>query len=251
MKTISYGPLTLAPSEDGSYSVIACDKTATCVSIPQEVSGHPVTAIAADAFSDCTALASVIFPEPCEEALFEGHLLTDIGDHAFSGCTSLTAVSLPAGLRFVGWGCFRGCTALVSLASSPDVYFCPYAFSGCTALSEVPPLRYLSEGIFEGCTSLSRICLAADLDEIPESAFEHCEALSGIDIHASVRVIGALAFRSCRALCSVSFAVCDGWYVEDSYREGARPIDVGDPLKNAEILRGMDFDDGILRWFRK
>ena len=251
MKTITCGPLTLAPTEDGGCAVIACDKTATCVSVPQKVSGHPVTAIAAEAFSDCTALAAVIFPEPTEEALLEGRFLTEIGDHAFSGCASLSAVTLPLGLSFVGWGCFRGCTALVSLASPPDVYFSPYAFSGCTALSAVPPLRHLSEGIFEGCTSLTGICLAADLDEIPESAFEHCEGLSAITLPATVRVIGTLAFRSCHALRSVAFAVCDGWHAEDSYREGAHPIDVGDPAKNAEILRGMDFDDGILRWIKK
>ena len=251
MSTISYGPLTLVPSEDGSYTVTACEKTACRVTIPQKVCGHPVTSVAADAFADCTLLAAVTFEEPCEEALFEGRCLTELGDHAFSGCTALYDLCLPTGLRFVGLGCFRGCTALARLACPPDVCFCPYAFSGCTALSEVPPLFYLSEGIFEGCTSLTALTLAATLDEIPESAFEHCEGLLEITIPAAVRVIGALAFRSCRALQSVTFLAPLSWYAEDSYHEEAHPIDVCDPARNAAILRGMDFDDGILRWLKK
>ena len=60
--------------------------------IPAELDGHPVTAVADNAFMDWSALESVVLPDT----------VTAIGDRAFMGCTRLESVDLPEGLRTIG-----------------------------------------------------------------------------------------------------------------------------------------------------
>ena len=60
--------------------------------IPAELDGHPVTAVADNAFMDWSALESVVLPDT----------VTAIGDRAFLGCTRLESVDLPEGLRTIG-----------------------------------------------------------------------------------------------------------------------------------------------------
>ena len=60
--------------------------------IPAELDGHPVTAIADEAFMDWYGLESVVIPET----------VTAIGDRAFMGCSNLESVDLAEGLRTIG-----------------------------------------------------------------------------------------------------------------------------------------------------
>ena len=147
MKEIRYEKLTLAHAEDAlefsfdledALVVLACDKDAEAVYVPDEVDGIPVTTV---------------------------------GEHAFEGCTALRAVTLPKSVHTVLASAFRGCTALKEVSCAPDTYFGVCAFSECTALSEMTPITCASEGLFEGCTALTTLPLAEGVRAVEGEAF--------------------------------------------------------------------------------
>ena len=91
-----------------------------------------VTAIVAEAFRGCTALASVAIPES----------VTEIGGCAFVDCTSLSSVVIPEGVTKISGsafgGAFSGCKSLASVVIPEGVTAIDeYAFSGCKALASV------------------------------------------------------------------------------------------------------------------
>lgn len=102
--------------------------------------------IAPQAFSGCTALTAITFPEKMEE----------IGQEAFRG-TGLTEVEIPQGIRFVEDGCFMDCKSLKSVTLSKSVERLRQdAFKGCTQLSKiVSPKRYppIIENAFDAYTA--------------------------------------------------------------------------------------------------
>jgi GH24 family phage-related lysozyme (muramidase) len=97
-------------------------KALTSVSIPSSV-----TTIKDRAFLGCTALTT---------ANLSGGIAT--GKEAFYGCTALTSVTFASGLRGIGEGAFRNCSALASISIPGTVINIEtLAFYGCTALTSV------------------------------------------------------------------------------------------------------------------
>ena len=254
MDEIKYGPLTLAWDEDGfepGYCVTACEKDAVELEIPLRVGDYNVVSIGESAFENCTELIRVVFPEPDPEVRWEGEWLRRIGEYAFSGCTSLVTVDIPDTVSSISRGAFCGCTALVAVTCPSDAYVGSYAFSGCRSLVSLSPLGSASEGMLMDCVSLVSLTLTGYCHEIDEDAFEHCEALRRVVIPSSVKRIERLAFRGCRALTRVTFEEPKGWYSKSSYHDREVALNLTDPAQNARWLSGMDFDDGILAWYRK
>lgn len=138
----------------------------TSVTIPSSV-----TTIGAQAFANCTNLASIEIPTT----------VRTIGNYAFSGCTALQEVTVPAGITSLGTYVFNGCTALRS-ASLP---------TGLTAISE---------GLFYGCSALNTINIPATVETIGNAAFFGCSGIYTLDIPGSVFSIGSQAFAGMRGL---------------------------------------------------
>lgn len=254
MEEIKYGPLTLELIEGlygTGYCVTACDKDAVEAEIPLRVGEYNVLSIGNYAFEDCEELIRVRFPMPDSEENREETGLREIGEYAFSGCTSLVTAHIPDTVIIVSRGAFYGCVALVAVEFPLSAYIAPYAFSGCRALIIVPPLRSVSEGTFRDCSRLDCVTLTDRCLEIGEDAFEHCESLRCVIIPDSVRRIEALAFRGCYALTRVAFAEPEGWYASNRYNDSEVAIDLTDAASNARRLSRMDFDDGVIAWYRK
>ena len=132
-----------------------------------------VTAVHSSAFSLCTALSSVSFPEG----------LITIQKAAFFGCTALTSVSFPEGLTEIGNCAFYGCTSLFSVSFPEGITEIRWwAFFGCTSLFSVSfpeGLTTIGRHAFTGCVSLSSIFLPSGLTSaIGDSAFDGCTLLS-------------------------------------------------------------------------
>ena len=254
MDEIKYGPLTLALDEEAfepGYCVTACEKDAVEVEIPLRVGEYNVISIGESAFEDCTELIRVVFPEPAPEVRWEEEWLRRIGEYAFSGCTSLVTVDIPDTVSSISRGAFCGCTALVAVTCPSDAYVGSYAFSGCRSLVSLSPLGSASEGMLLDCKSLMNVRLTGYCHEIDEDAFEHCESLRQVVIPSSVDRIEALAFRGCYALTRVTFEEPKGWYMKNCYNGAEVALDLSDPVANAHSLAWMDFDDGVIAWYRK
>lgn len=214
-----------------SYNVAGIGSSAdTDIVIPKEYNGFPVTALAPEAFKDCSEIKSVRFLGDIEE----------IGTSAFSGCCSLTSVYFEA-LSSLGNNAFEGCTALKSLTLPDTVqYIGEYAFLNCLYLSDIElPAQLVSLGdyAFSGCDSLIYftydeglylgnsdnrylvLVKAADTDIVSceihsdtvfiyGSAFSECLRLNSITIPDKVISIGHHAFFLCDAL--IIAAIGDG-----------------------------------------
>ena len=87
-----------------------------------------VVKIGGSAFSGCTRLTNVNFPEG----------ICEIGLAAFRGCTGLTSVNIPEGVHEIDWNAFSGCTGLISVTIPRSIREIEsYAFAECSSLSVV------------------------------------------------------------------------------------------------------------------
>ena len=89
---------------DGSAQLDEFTGTGPDVIIPSAHEGHPVTAIADNAFSWHGTVRSVVIPDS----------VTVLGEAAFSWCESLVSVDIPNSVKTIGEWCFIGCSALRS-----------------------------------------------------------------------------------------------------------------------------------------
>ena len=114
------------------------NETITSVSFPSSM-----TEIGTDAFSDCTALATLSFA---------GSSLFSIGGGAFYGCTALTEIILPEGLEEIGESAFCACEDLTTILLPSSVESIDeYAFD-MTALTAV---YYVGTASNKAATSIS------------------------------------------------------------------------------------------------
>jgi hypothetical protein len=98
------------------------------VTIPDSITGLPITGIGDFALMDCTSLIRITIPDS----------VTSIGTHAFYGCNSVTRIDNRT---------FHGCTSLTSVRIGNGVSgIDESAFQGCTSLTKAyfegrPPTR--------------------------------------------------------------------------------------------------------------
>ena len=188
-----------------------------------------ITLLDANAFQDCTNLASVSLPLS----------LTEICADAFDGCTALYTVTYAGTAE--DW-------AAIKIADGNDILTAAYAgtraagtcgealtwtladgiltISGTGEMTsyavyeELPWYKYRSlitsvvieEGVttlsayaFFGCTALTSAGLPETLTEIGAYAFYLCLALTDLTIPAGITSIGESAFRGCIALSAITF----------------------------------------------
>src|ERR1039458_10085747 len=85
-------------TNNGTVTITAYLGSGGAVSIPDTISGLPVTSIGTNAFSECTSLTSFTIPSS----------VTSIGTNAFTGCTSLTSVYCEGDAPTVDQSAFSG-----------------------------------------------------------------------------------------------------------------------------------------------
>ena len=127
-----------------------------------------------------------------------------IGPGAFRGQAALAEISLPDSLTAVEDEAFRDCVGLRKIALPRNVERLGVrAFAGCTALTEIVFPRCSHEigaEAFAGCTALRRLGLSPKLERLGERAFAGCGALRRVDLPPGAVRIGAGAFAGCGSL---------------------------------------------------
>ena len=158
-----------------------------------------ITEIGSSAFSNCSGLMSVTFPEGAE--------IETIGMSAFSSCGGLQTINFPEGLKSIGWSAFSSCGSLTSVSFPTSLeYIRSSAFSDCYNLNKVTflslddsNLQEIEGSVFSGC-SFSKITLPPRLSRIGSNAFNYCYNLTSINIPSSVQKIESYAFQGCSNL---------------------------------------------------
>lgn len=202
---------------------------------------YDVTAIAENAFANCTDLTAVSIPST----------ITSIGSGAFEGCTNLSNIVVDP--NNTTYDSRENCNAIIETASNSLVSGCKNtvipssvtsiasgAFQGCDGLSSITipsNVAIIGSGAFAGCSSLANIAVDASnanydsregcnaiietasnslisgckntvipssVTSIGSGAFQGCSSLSSISIPTGINAIGSNAFDGCSALSSIA-----------------------------------------------
>lgn len=137
-------------AEDGEVTITGYKSPMgyTDITIPAEIDGLPVTAIADEAFiadsayGGCPTLNSITVPEG----------VTTIGNRAFSCCQDLTYVSLPSTVTSVGYGIISSSGKMAAIGVAEDH---PYLACSDGMLYEKESQRLIAMIIPSGATALT------------------------------------------------------------------------------------------------
>lgn len=196
-----------------------------------------LTAVGAQAFSDCSNLESVIIPksvtfvgkwafESCPKLKTVGPIgesyniqlgwTEEIPDGAFAGCEQIESVIIPNGVQKLGGSAFKDCTSLskVVIPESVNVfsnYSNDFAFSGCPELTTAGPIggeyniefgwtEIIPDFAFSDFDSLEEITFSDNISVIGTSAFLNCDKLANVSLPLELTSIENSAFSSCSSL---------------------------------------------------
>ena len=113
--------------------------------------------------------------------------VTQILDGAFSGCSKLKNVIFPQTLLTLGGGAYSGCSALTSVTFNSNLKTIgANAFEGCSSLSQLTGLEKtvvatIGDSAFKDCTSLVDVSLPNTIQTIGANAFANCSGLATIN----------------------------------------------------------------------
>lgn len=141
--------------------------------------------VGADAFNECTSLATVTIPQT----------VTKIGVESFKN-TGLSTVNLPSNLKSLDYGAFKECQNLTSIVIPDSVVELEgYNFSDCENLTNVQlgkGLTLLDSGLFKYCTSLSSISIPKNIALIDSFTFSNCTSLTELDYEGTTEEWGQI-----------------------------------------------------------
>ena len=151
---------------DGTAMLTGYTGTQDAPTVPEEINGAPVTAVA---------------------------------DYAFAGNDTLTMLSFPASVVTVGKSAFNTASALASVSfAAENVTFGEDAFANCPSLRTVrlpAGLTRLSDRMFENCTGLISLSIPDTVQTIGDGAFSGCAYLSELTLPASLTALSPDALR--------------------------------------------------------
>ena len=190
--------------DGGNATVTGANPAEGNLVIPDSLGGATVTAIAKEAFRDCSGLTGVELPAG----------LKDIGEFAFNGCTGLRDVAIPGNVLNIGQYAFAGCEGLTTLAIHEGVEnIGGWAFNYCYGLTNVAlpaSLTNIGTWAFFVCTNLTSVTIPGGVTVIEDGVFAECQALASVVIPDSVTSIGSSAFAGCTSLAALD--VPGAWY---------------------------------------
>ena len=241
--------------EDGSAEIWRYNGNEETVAVPEEIDGHPVTAIGNRAFYQCHFLKEVMIPEgvtgigslafaECThlESVSIPDSVTMINSYAFVFCESLTEVQIPDSVDLIGFGAFGNCSSLrnVRLPEKTAVLY-REVFSYCRSLENIvipESVTVIGDNAFAFCESLTDITLPEGLTEIGQYAFGECTGLRQVTIPRSVKEIHRYAFLGCSR--DLRLIVAKDSYAAEYCRENGLTYKELPEMKNVQPATGND-----------
>lgn len=193
---------------DGAATITGYKGTATDLILPETLGGYPVTALGDNAFAYNRKLTSVTIPAG----------ITQIGSNAFGYCSALDTLAVSPDNTV--YDSRDGCNAVIETATNTLIAGCQntvipstvtaigsYAFFGCSGLTEIAIPATVSEigsCAFYACKGLTDIALPDGMTAVANATFYACTGLTSVTIPDSVTAIGNNAFYGCSAVTGIS-----------------------------------------------
>ena len=165
----------------------------------------PVQSIGERAFSYCTNLESISFPNS----------LTSIDRYAFQGCTSLEEITFGTGIQSIAVGAFESCTNISKVDIGDVANWCSVDFDPTNSMANqyesawnknyANPLMYAKKIYLSG-SEVNTLRIPSGVTRIGNWAFLGCARFDKLTIPSSVQSIGMYAFCGCVDLADISFA---------------------------------------------
>ena len=187
--TLTYGNLQYTVNGD-NITITGCDENVTNLSIPSQIDGKNVTAIANNAFRNHGSLTALTIPEG----------VTSLGSYMIQG-TGVTSLTVPSTVTASG-NDRRGYSS-ESYSNG--------ALAGCDTLTEVIFAQGTTKIPNYICASnaqtsyIKTVTFPDSVQEIGSYAFYKCVNLTGgIDIPKATKTIKTMAFAYCSSITSVT-----------------------------------------------
>ena len=186
-------------AKDGGAEILGLPspEPAGALTVPRQLDGHPVTAIADEAFSGCAGLVSVVLPDG----------VTVVDDEVFYGCENLTEIVLPASVMRLGRHVFGRCPKLNSIVVAEDS---PYFVSKDGFL-----LSRDGKMLVRALETKGDVTIPAGVECIGVGAFSHCEEMTSVIVPEGVRTLWDDAFEFCTGLTTMTLPRSLGYIAFD------------------------------------
>ena len=176
-----------------------------------------VTRIGVSAFTNCTALVSIVIP----------NTVIEIRNSAFQGCTGFRGtLTIPASVFFIGNSAFLGCSGFTGPLTIPNTVrtIGMNAFQYCSGftsltLSTNSLFTTIEMNTFDGCSGFTgTLTIPSYVKFIGAGAFNGCSGFTGsLTIPNTVRTIGDLGFQNCSGFTSLTLPTNQYYVVIDDY----------------------------------
>jgi hypothetical protein len=156
---------TYSNNNNGTVTITGYTGPGGSVTIPATLGGLPVSVVGTFAFSNCTTLTAVTFPNS----------VGSIGVAAFYTCPNLTNATLGNGVTNLGNGAFSSCSSLANVILG-------------RSLASIGSVAFLS------CSSLTSLTIPAGVTNIGDNAFIYCSSLTTVYFQGNAPHVGSAIF---------------------------------------------------------
>lgn len=170
-------------TESGTKYLLKAQNVATTFDL------EPYSAIAGQAFRDCTTLKNIIIPDN----------IKNITTGTFSGCTSLESVEVGNGVEILSLSAFADCTNLVDVELGNNIIVLTGTIRDCPWYENQNGITLSKDGSTKYVIKVDTTQTTFDLSgvrAIARAAFSSCDSLTSITIPSNVIGIGTNAFNS-------------------------------------------------------
>ena len=181
------GDWQYAVSKDGGAELRSYRGHGGEIMIPDELDGHPITAVKENPFADLKETYTLV--------VSENHPYLAVIDGMLFGKTDHKLISYPKGRTGDSCAVPEGTETIGAFA---------FAFCNLHVVMLPESVTGIEEGAFSKSNFLELITLPDSLTSIGEDAFYHCDRLRAVTIPDGVTRIGRSVFNRCSALASVT-----------------------------------------------
>ena len=188
-------------------TVTKCDNTVTEIVIPEEIEGVAVTGIQGYAFSGCTDLSSVYIPasiKTMQSGVFRGcsKLLRIDVDNTSTSYKSIDGVLYTSDMELYAYPTGKEGSSYTLETGTKSVW--PYAFSGASIESIVLPhtVTEIGQGAFNGA-KLKSVELPDSVTTVGDSVFAACKELVSAKLSQNLESLSYNMFNNCPKLNTV------------------------------------------------